>query len=301
MINTQNVYENPSLGRIGEMYHDERNERVKFFSTDIHSDKGSIDLFVDKGIIMMESNHATRMTARFFCKGDLDYNNHREAIIPLTGRFAGIDLVFIGFNVWDRIEDPKTLEAEDHLVIQARCGLQREQRGVSSEYIIERLDISKITPDDFCSLERLYAEAFETYTTTLDRAAISDMISNSVVYGVRSLSDDQIVSTAVAEIGVVPTERGDFRICELSEMATRRDHRGRGLVTMATMVLVDEIYNDTDLIYAEARACHLPINRSFHNMGFSYAGRLMKQCLLSGDHEIDESGPYENLNVWYIT
>jgi hypothetical protein len=54
------------------------------------------------------------------------------------------------------------------------------------------------------------------------------------------------------------------------------------------------------LFYAEARACHKPINQSFFNMGFRYAGRLNKQCVLSGDHEVNENGPYENLNVWYF-
>ena len=96
------------------------------------------------------------------------------------------------------------------------------------------------------------------------------------------------------------TTRGAFGICELSEMATKKEHRGKGLVTYATQLLMEEIKDDVDMIYAEARACHRAINQSFKNLGFQYGGRLEKHCTLSGAHDVEEQGPYENLNVWYV-
>jgi len=83
-------------------------------------------------------------------------------------------------------------------------------------------------------------------------------------------------------------------------MATLRSHQGKGLSKTITSDLLEEISPMVDLIYAEARACCFSINKVFYDLGFNFAGSLQKQCVLSGQHDVSEEGPYENLNVWYL-
>jgi len=288
-------YVNPSIGRIGEMYYDEHNNRIKFFSTDVHLSGESIDILMGRALRMMGQESATRIAARFFTR--CGYNQNAEAIIPLNNGFSGIELVFVGINNEGRQSSAEICAEEDALL--ELLNQSPSSSGIPQGYSIHRLTLQDTAPEDINSMAELYREAFTTYITELDESAISAMIENSVVYAVRD-SEKRIVSTVVAEIGSLQTSEGDFRICELSEMATRRSHRGQGLVSAAARALIEDIRDEVDLIYAEARACHMPINQAFLNLGFQYAGRLNKQCILSGDSEIQEEGPYENLNVWYI-
>ncbi|MBN1385404.1 hypothetical protein JW968_00325 [Candidatus Woesearchaeota archaeon] len=291
-------YVNPSLGQIGVMYHDSRNDRIKYFSTDIHTSPNSVDDLVDEGLRLASERGTTRLNARFLCTEECSYDGPIEARIPLNNGFTGLELIYVGINSSERTTDPKTRADEDRLVAVILSS-ERSSRETTPGYSIHHLTAQNTTESDISDMVRLYAEAFTTYTTVLDAENVRRMIDNSVVYAVRNPAG-RIVSTVVAEIGEVPTERGIMRITELSEMATLRECRGSGLVTLATEQLVEDIRDRVDLIYAEARAPHAAINKSFHNMGFSYAGRLDKQCILSGDREIAETGPYENLNVWYM-
>ena len=291
--------ENPSLGKIGMMYYDQRNNRIKFFSEALHYTKENIDSLVEQGISMMHTNRATRFTARFLASNSMDYNNDGiEAVIPLEGIFKDFSLIYLGINTPNRQDNDRTLAKESQMVNDLYLRQPDGRYPSLEDYQAERL----VVADDrnVNSLFELYKEAYATYTVELNHKNIADMInSSSPFYIARHSETQEIVSAAIAEISGIKTNLGSFRICELSEMATRREHRGRGLVTFITRILVNEIYKNLNLIYAEARSCHLPINRVFYNMDFHFGGRLNKQCILSGDHEINESGPYENLNVWY--
>ncbi|MBU0471731.1 MAG: GNAT family N-acetyltransferase [Nanoarchaeota archaeon] len=291
-------YINPSIGEIGKIYFDDRNNRIKFFSTQIHHDADSIDDLVFRGEQLMIEENATRLNARFFTTAR--YERNVEARISLNNGHIGTDLLYIGVNLSDRSDPEKVMLAERELIESVLSTEPHMRSRLSEGYSIERLTSESLTNQEVDSLVDLYSEAFNTYTTDLNASAVREMISHSVVYGVRDSRNNQIVSTVVAEITKMTLSEENFSICELSEMATRREYRGQGLVTLATKELIEDIRDDVDLIYAEARACHTPINQSFHNMGFHYAGTLLKQCMLSGDHEVDESGPYENLNVWYV-
>lgn len=290
-------YVNPSIGIIGQMYFDERNNRIKFFSEEIHSTRAGIAQNVVNGYNMMFDKKATRLNARFFSQAT-NYGRYVEAKVPLSSNFSGIDLLFVGINEQVRMDKPEILFKEDELIEGIHSVAPHNRLVLPEGYSLERLDHSTIAKNDIFAMVELYQQAFPTYTTTLDDESVFNMVKNSKVYGVRH--DDQIVSTSVGEVSSIKTSLGNFNICELSEMATRKDHRGKGLVTLATNALVEEIRPEMDLIYAESRSCHKAINQSFYNMGFTYAGRLIKQCILSGDHEVSENGPYENLNVWYL-
>lgn len=293
-------YVNPSLGQIGKMYYDSNNNRIKYFSTEIHTSSENIEHLVEEGIRMMDDNGATRLNARFFYSDNKPYTQNIEAEIKLNNGYSDINLLFIGINESNRLDSVEILKLEDEIVNNVLSNKSSSRDRISDEYEIQKLSISNLGDGDVDSLVSLYTEAFTTYTSVLDTQSVQEMVDNSVVYAVRDKNTGKIVSTSVAEIGTVPMQTGDFRICELSEMATKKEHRGQGLVTYATKALINDIRDSVDLIYAEARASHRAINQSFHNLGFNYGGRLNKQCILSGDSDVAETGPYENLNVWYI-
>jgi hypothetical protein len=291
-------YINPSIGKVGEMYFDEGNNRIKFFSSELHDNSETIEALVQQGIEMMDKQEATRLNARFFAK--LGHKSKLvEARIPLNNGHTGIELLFIGYNTEDRRSIQKVVIAEDDIVEKVKSREITPHEQIQLDYSVEKLTPQNTTQQDIKDMVALYEEAFTTYTTTLDYKAVEDMIANSVVYGVRD-RNNKVVSTVVGEVATIETTNDRIRVCELSEMATLREHRGHGLVTYATKMLIDDVRNDLDLIYTEARACHYAINRAFFNLDFEYAGRLNKQCILSGDSEISESGPFENLNIWYV-
>ena len=294
-LNLDSEYINPSLGQIGTMYLDARNNRIKYFSTKLQSEQ-AIEDSVQEGISQMKANGASRLNARFFFRGHYD-GPHVEARIPLAHGYEGIELLFLGVNTQNRSSPECVRLLEDDILVTAFQN-QHERRPLLGHYIIEPVTPEHVTERDIRDMVQLYQEAFTTYTTELDADSVRSMVQNSIVYAARY--NGQIVSTSVAEIGNIPTEIHNFRICELSEMATSRDHRGQGLVTHNTTALMNSIRDEVDLIYAEARSCNQAINTCFRNLGFDYGGRLERQCILSGDADVAVRGPYEDLNVWYM-
>jgi hypothetical protein len=288
----------PSLGKIGEFYYDHKNNRIKYFCTQIHHSLDPIEELVEEGISRMRTHHATRLNARFFAKKGL-FLQDTEAVIPLEDQYSDLNLLFIGVNQPSRLDSAYVKEKEDILISEVFSDRKKHRHNLDG-YLIDRLNFLNATDQDIHDIVRLYHECFPTYTSVLDEDSVRSMIEHSVVYSARFIKTGKLVSLSVGEIGRIETSRGEFVICELSEMATKNEHRGRGLVTSITHRLIGEISPSVDLMYAEARACHKPINQSFFNMGFQYAGRLNKQCILSGVHEVSEKGPYENLNVWYL-
>ncbi len=295
---------NPSIGRIGQMYFDEINDRIKFFSTDIHTNTNNISEHITCALEEMSRYNTSRFVGRFFVNRNIELDNI-EARIPLSGIYKDLDLIYISINLPNRVDSTDVRLQEDNLINNVLLNNIHLRNHISSSYFVEKLAINNLTDIDVFDMVKLYRQAFTTYTAELNNQTVRTMVEHSDVYAVRNIaSNNEIVSTVVAEKSDILTNRGIFSLCELSEMATLREHRGQGLVTFATEQLLENLthlnLNPPNLIYAEARACHRAINQSFHNLGFKYAGRLEKQCLLSGDSEIAEHGPYENLNVWYI-
>jgi len=296
MIATQK-YIPPSIGKIGEPYYNEPNDRIKYFCTDLHYSIESIDSKIEDCLDLMHEYKATRINARFFAKKSISVLN-TEATIPLAGDYSDFNLIFVGINSPDRMDNISTLKDEVKMVDYIRSHPHIHPH-VFRDYKFEMLSIFNTSKKDLNDLFWIYKNSFKTYTSELNIPSIKLMIDASKVYVARTKKEGSIVSVAVGELSEIDTDFGRFKISELSEMATLKEHRRKGLVTHAAKLLIEDLNGSVDLIYSEARACHRPINQSFFNMGFNYAGRLNKQCILSGDYDIAEKGKYENLNVWY--
>lgn len=286
--------ENPSIGRIGAMYYDADNDRIKYFSPHIHTDVSSIKKEVEEAQRMMGRYGASRFTGRFLAT-ELYAGPHLEARVNLNNGFSDVGLNYIGINEDWRRSPQGILDSQEQLL--TRVDRPGRIDTVPEGYRLERL--VDATPQDRRDLVSLYEQSFPTYLTDLDEPAVESMVEDSMVYVARD-PQGRIVSSAVGEIGQVNTGEGILRICEMSEMATDREHRNTSLVTAAATEVMREARERVDLVFTEARASHAAINRVFAKMGFSYAGRLHKHCVISGDREIDEEGPYENLHVWYM-
>ena len=295
---TQNVEYVPlSIGPVGYPSYDAGNDRVKLLSEGIHSSAETVNRSLEDAIDLMVEHGASRLTARFVTQ--FPYGGNVEARIQLNNGFSGMFITYVGINLPSRRPSEREYTDEEELLGQVLSREPSPRRPLPEGYQVEFLETANLRESDIPDLVTLYRDEFPTYTAVLDEGSVRQMVQNSIVYAVRN-SSGRIVSTAVAEIAKIPTERGELRICELSEMATSNGEKGKGLVTSATDRLIDEIRDRVDMIYAEARAPHLPINRSFRNLGFQYGGRLRRHCTLSGAREVEVHGPHEDLNVWYM-
>lgn len=289
---------NPSIGSIGTMYHDERNNRVKYFSTKIHSSPKSIENEFNACVEMMQETGATRATMR--AVANFPYvGDSVEAAIPLNNGFGNHRIIYLGQVSGARTNPQEVLDEEAAMLRKIlETGIVRVRNNPDIEVI--RITKDSATGANIRDMVELYNEAFTTYTSALDENAVRSMIENTVVYGAAD-ETGRIISTSVAEIAAVPMESGKtLKLCELSEMATLRNYRGRGINSQVTEKLIEQIMPLVNVIYAESRACHAPINAIFASHNFECAGTLQKHCILSGDSNIREDGPYENLNVWHL-
>jgi len=307
-INDLSITNTPSIGEVGIPYFDEKNNRVKFLDTNTHTSVISVNRALDDCINMMNENEASRVNARFFInKGSVDYvvsglsnGVTREASIPLSGSFEGLEWLILGKNVPTRISPKDVLEDERRMAIDIFSNSRKPIGDVTNDYDVRMLTSQDINETIVNSMVNLYKEAFKTYLVDLDEDAVIDMIEGGNVCAAIYKNTGEVVATSVAEIAGVNTGLGVLRLCELSEMATRREHRGKNLMKYATNLLIENVKDKTDLVYAEARASHGAINSVFNDLGFKYAGRLNKQCILSGDSDVKEYGKYENLNVVFL-
>ncbi len=291
---------NPSIGQIGAPYYDSGNDRIKQLSPRIFTASGDLEREIAAGRSLMAEHSAGRFTARYFIRGDIVPAGECEANIPLEPAgepTRALALAYIGFNLSDRTETQETIAQEHQMLSEILASAPKITSRFPDGYTIEQL--TEPHPCDVAGLVSLYQEAYPRYTAPLDEQSVKAMIESSIVYIARHAASREIASVCVGEIAKIPTGEGPFVISELSEMATRKEHRGKGLVTHVTKQLLSDPQFAIDLAYAEARAPSRAINTCFHHLGFTYAGTLAKHCVISGDAQIHEQGPYENLNVWY--
>ena len=110
-------------------------------------------------------------------------------------------------------------------------------------------------------------------------------MDRSVLY--RAILDEtgRLVSAASAEV--------DFKHsnAELTDCATLKSHRGRGLM----FHLLEKLCTDLDergvmTPYTLARAASFGMNLVFYRLGFEFCGRLVNNC--------DIYGQFEDMNIW---
>ena len=317
-------YVPPSIGRVGEPFFDQDNNRIKLLSTKLFNDLGEIVEEMIPLLEMKEEEKATRITARFFYSGEgseeIIFSHIQnlwreriwgvqspgvEAVLEMMNGFTGMRTLYLGHNNRSRLSPTDVIMQEEELL---RTVLNYERgtlRPLISDFFIAELTPSSIREGDVERLVNIYSDAFRTYTVDLDESSVKEMIENTTVYVARN-PEGEIVSVGAAELAEIPIDISDKNIIisELSEISTHKDYQNLGLGTNITNALIESLNGGVSLLYAEARACHGAINTLFRNLGFRYGGRINKHCKLSGrerDSDVHEEPPYENLNVWFYS
>jgi hypothetical protein len=263
-----------------------------------------------------ENPHATRTTIRAFVRKGLTESVMREGPnYPTEARFdvsnalPGFEMVYFGRNSVCRISSGSVLSRELGSVWDI-SRMPRAEPGHAAERVARAgYSVSRLNGDgrqEIGRLVQLYQEAYQEYTFDITPQTVGGMLENGNIVIVARDSASQVVSALIAEHVQLQLERGPLvHLFELSDYATFRAHRGRGLMTLLQMEAINAIralpYGREAVIYAEDRAAWKAVNQSSQRAGLTYSGTLNQHCVLVSDRDFGEEGRFENLNVWAHT
>ena len=179
------------------------------------------------------------------------------------------------------------------------AGRERSEKWYEEQSIIQKLfkdksksevpsteGINVATISQARDLARLYKEIFKVYPTPLsEETHIIKTMQEGTVY-VYIEMDHQMVSAASAEINA------KFKNAELTDCATLPQAEGKGHMKKLLFFLEQKLRADgITCCYTIARAESYSMNKAFAQLGYTYGGRLVNNCLIY-------SG-LEDMNVWY--
>jgi len=185
------------------------------------------------------------------------------------------------FRSQERLVSPNLMD--ETLVIEritAMGGVGTPRKEVPPGY-----EIRLARRDDIFALLELYSEIFDSYPSPLKHASYLEHIFQKESLFAVCVHEGSVVAAASAEL--MPNKRA----AELTDCATRREARGRGLMSHLLLRLERELSDRSYVCaYTMARARSFGMNSVFHNLGYEYTGRLINNC--------DIYGAYEDMNIW---
>jgi putative beta-lysine N-acetyltransferase len=138
-------------------------------------------------------------------------------------------------------------------------------------------------------ISELLQQTFADYPVDTSPKSLSRLIfRNSSIYLLAEL-DGEIAAMACAELD------HSYKNAEISDCVTRPAHRGRGLMVGLMDKLIQRVvsrYRITDF-YSLAKSDEIGMNSALSRAGFTYDGRLVNNCRMSGG--------WSNINVWWRT
>jgi putative beta-lysine N-acetyltransferase len=205
----------------------------------------------------------------FCCEGKLD------------GYFLGSDAYFFTkYYQSDRRKSEDWLQ-EDDMINQ----IFTRPRETVDTTMPRKLVLKKVMEADCNSLAALYKDVFPVYPTPLhDPEYIKKTIDEGTIY-YSFLDEEKMVSAASAEVNLV------YRNAELTDCATLQSHRKHGLMKFLLKKLEEElIKSGIYCSYSLSRAKSYGMNAVFHQLGYSYRGRLINNCFIYQE--------LEDMNIW---
>ncbi|MDM5188533.1 putative beta-lysine N-acetyltransferase [Bacillus sp. DX4.1] len=156
---------------------------------------------------------------------------------------------------------------------------------VKEKHIPERFVLRKATEEDAEELASVFGKVFEIYPTPLnEKDYIVKTMQEDTIYYVYE-SEGHIISTASAEMNV---KEGN---AELTNCATLPEYRTHGFMKSLLTKLEEELQGRSIFCsYTIARALSFGMNAAFHQLGYTYTGRLANNCYI-----FDK---LEDMNVW---
>lgn len=147
------------------------------------------------------------------------------------------------------------------------------------------LELCLGTKEDAVQLAELYGEVFETYPTPMNKASyIKEVMDEGTIFYVIK-KDGKVISAASAEVNQ------KYSNAEVTDCATLPEFRKHGFMKILIRALEQELFNRSIFCaYSLARSLSFGMTASFHQLGYTYTGRLIKNC--------DIYGNFEDMNVW---
>ncbi|MBL7848678.1 MAG: putative beta-lysine N-acetyltransferase [Cyclobacteriaceae bacterium] len=201
----------------------------------------------------------------------------QEAFI--AGYFSGIDMYFmVRYLSSERSHSPR--EADEAAIIRAVLLTP------SSSFPATLIPVKFAELADAENLASLYREAFRIYPTPVyDPAHVRKTMEEGTVYAfVRE--GDKVISAASAEINV------KYKNAELTDCATAEGHEGKGYMRALLLALEENLKGrGITCCYTIARSASFGMNKVFHQLGYTFGGRMTQNCMIY-------SG-MEDMNVWH--
>ncbi|HDR7295639.1 TPA: putative beta-lysine N-acetyltransferase [Bacillus cytotoxicus] len=200
-----------------------------------------------------------------------------EATIPHY--FQGHDAYFLVKYLRNERRNSIEWENEDQILNGVR-----EKRGVDKQ-VPTTFILRKATEDDAEQLANVFGRVFEIYPTPLNQVDyVKQTMKEDTIYYVYELGG-KIVSTASAEMNV---KEGN---AELTNCATLPEYRKHGFMKSLLVQLEEELRDRAIFCsYTIARSLSFGMNAAFHQLGYTYTGRLANNCYI-----FDK---LEDMNVW---
>lgn len=314
-----------SIGNLGEIYFDSRNDRIKAFNPNIITDLSSLVIYCNELKGEQSVHNASRITSRVVidetllhsgesleCKiNDLnseDVNLIVEASIPLSGDLSGKNVTYLGYTSPDRMDSLEIQNAQNDFIQKSASADflpydKSLERIINGNYTVETLD--NPTERDILEIVRLYSSTYNDYLFELNYENVSDMLTGDNFVAIARDLDDKIVSISIAEVADIELNsngvRVPFKFSEISDAATLEDYRGEGLYTAVAHKLQKKLFeNDFDLVFGEVRALNYGICKAVNKLGRNHKGTLYNHCRLYATRDINSDSIYESVQVFSL-
>lgn len=201
----------------------------------------------------------------------------REAFIG--GYFAGTDMHFMArYLTPERSHSPR--EADEAGIVRAVLLVPPS----SSPSPTSKVSFAAI--EDAEDLARFYRESFRIYPTPVyDPVHVRKTMEEGTVY-VLIREGGKLISAASAEINA------KYKNAELTDCATAEGHEGRGFMRALLLALEENLKpRGITCFYTIARSASFGMNKVFHQLGYTFGGRMTQNCMIY-------SG-MEDMNVWW--
>lgn len=297
----------PSIGSIGSIAFDGRNDRWKGLLTEVID--SPTRLHGTLAGIMRGHVHGTRINVRTLLGHDVEpdvrgINWHGfplslEVNIPVTGHPTVGALAYYGANNVRRIPSDVVRHEERALYMR----VTERPIGLLPDVRVDRLTSDAVTPREIEELVDIYRTSYTGYLTEFNEGSVRAMVDGNTVLVVRDEAG-RIASVCVAESVMLDLPGGPLRLVEISDAATRRDCRDRGYYSAAKHHCIDYLRSlpGPTVITTEARANSGRVLRSNIRLGLAYAGYEPQHCVISStnDEDVQQDTRYGDLVVFYV-
>lgn len=148
-----------------------------------------------------------------------------------------------------------------------------------------RVDTRRAAPEDAAAIADLLGDTFAAYPTPSDDPGyIAEAIESGIPFRLVE-HEGQAVACASADLV------REAETAELTDCATRPEHRGRGLMQFILEDLLEDLRGlDYPTAFTLARAAIPGVNLAFARLGFGLRGTMPRSCRIG-------SG-IEDMNIW---